>query len=117
MVTKRAIPALRDTPRDIDLSIIETVAGSVKPAISRGATPVSNRADFSVVAFFDDGTHHYVERWLGRREALMLAWHCFRRQEGKSGPINRIIITDGGDFTVFEWKRSHGITFPPPEEQ
>jgi hypothetical protein len=112
MVTKRAIPALRDTPRDIDLPIIETVAGSVKPAISRGATPVSNRGDFSVVAFFDDGTHHYVERWLGRRQALMLAWHCFRKKETKS-----VIITDGGDYTVFEWKRGDGITWPLPEEQ
>jgi hypothetical protein len=83
----------------------------------RGATPVSNRADFSVVAFFDDGTHHYVERWLGRREALMLAWHCFRKQEAKSGSINRVIITDGGDYTVFEWKRGDGITWPLPEEQ
>jgi hypothetical protein len=117
MVTKRAIPVLRDTPRDIDLPIIETVAGSVKPAISRGATPVSNRGDFSVVAFFDDGTHHYVERWLGRREALMLAWHCFRKQETKSGSINRVIITDGGDYTVFEWKRGDGITWPLSEEQ
>src|SRR5258705_10671023 len=117
MVTKRAIPVLRDTPRDIDLPIIETVAGSVKPAISRGATPVSNRGDFSVVAFFDDGTHHYVERWLGRREALMLAWHCFRKQEAKSGSINRIIITDGDDYTVFEWNRDNGITWPLPDGQ
>ena len=66
---------------------------------------VSDGGEFNVVQFNADGTYHYVERWLGRREALMLAWHCFRRQEGKSGPINRIIITDRGDFTVFEWKR------------
>jgi hypothetical protein len=78
---------------------------------------VSDRGEFKVVQFNADGTYHYVERWLGRREALMLAWHCFRRQEGNSGPINRIIITDGGDFTVFEWKRGDGITFPPAEEQ
>jgi hypothetical protein len=31
------------------------------------------------------------------------------------GPIVKIIITDGGDHTVFEWQRGKGITFP--EEQ
>ena len=31
--------------------------------------------------------------------------------------INRVIITDGGDYTVFEWKRGAGITWPLPEEQ
>jgi hypothetical protein len=63
---------------------------------------MSDRAEFSVVEFFVDGSHHYVERCLGRREALMLAWHFFRKQEAKSGSINRIIITDGDDYTVFE---------------
>ena len=41
----------------------------------------------------------------------------FRKQEAKSGSINRIIITDGDDYTVFEWKRGAGITWPLPEEQ
>lgn len=78
---------------------------------------VSDRGKFDVVEFDADGTFHYVERWLGRRGALMLAWHCFRLQEAKASPINRIIITDGGDFTVFEWKRGEGVTYPPPEDQ
>jgi hypothetical protein len=27
--------------------------------------------------------------------------------------IERIVITDGEDFTVFEWLRDQGTTFPP----
>jgi hypothetical protein len=30
---------------------------------------------------------------------------------GMLGMVKRIIITDGGDFTNFEWKHGEGVTF------
>lgn len=30
------------------------------------------------------------------------------------GFVDRVIITDGGDMTCFEWWYGKGITFPPP---
>lgn len=27
--------------------------------------------------------------------------------------VRRVIITDGDDFTVFEWKFGEGVTYPP----
>jgi hypothetical protein len=29
------------------------------------------------------------------------------------GVVARVIITDGGDFTCFEWRAGEGVTFPP----
>ncbi len=29
------------------------------------------------------------------------------------GIIRRVIITDGGDYTNFEWKFGEGVTYPP----
>ncbi|WP_157083564.1 hypothetical protein [Bradyrhizobium manausense] len=31
----------------------------------------------------------------------------------KLGVVTRAIITDGGDFTDFEWKFGEGVTYPP----
>jgi len=100
-------------PREIAGFTDPATVSMMGKSMSRGVSRSTGMARFA----FDDGTHHYVEHWLGRREALMLAWHCFRKQEAKSGSINRVIITDGGDYTVFEWKRGDGITWPLPEEQ
>jgi len=31
----------------------------------------------------------------------------------RAGMVQRVIITDGGDFTVFEWRHGAGVTWPP----
>ena len=31
--------------------------------------------------------------------------------------FDRIIVTDGGDDTVFRWEHGKGITWPTPEER
>lgn len=41
-----------------------------------------------------------VRSLLNRKPAMML------------GVFKRIIITDGGDFTVYEWKHGEGQTYP-----
>lgn len=72
----------------------------------------SNNEEFSVVEFYDDGFHKYVDRWMDAHDAVHLARELIDRSDDH---VVRIIITDGGDFTVFEWKQDLGVTFPPKE--
>ena len=69
--------------------------------------------EFSVVVFYDAEWHDYVRRNVSAREACEVAAKYARGPLGTSGYIQRIIITDGGDATNFEWKHGIGITFPP----
>jgi hypothetical protein len=64
------------------------------------------------VQFFPDGTYEYVKRFVGAEEAVRTAKDYSTRPAVLLGVIERIIITDGGDFTVFEWKAGEGVTFP-----
>lgn len=69
--------------------------------------------EFSVCQFFDDGTHEYVRRYVGGKEAVEAASHYAHSVGAKRGLVERVIITDGLDFTCFEWKPGEGVTFPP----
>ena len=71
-----------------------------------------NRDEFSVVEFYVNGTHRYVERWLPAKEAVELAKRCTDAAELAGSLVTRVIITDGGDFTVFQWEQGRGVTFP-----
>ncbi len=51
--------------------------------------------------FVDAGTAVHAAKALTDRPAALL------------GTIQRVIITDGGDCTVFEWKHGAGVTWPP----
>jgi hypothetical protein len=68
--------------------------------------------EFSVAQFFKDDSYQYVRRWITAAEAVCVARDCTRSVDAKCGFISRVIITDGGDHTVFEWKYGEGITFP-----
>lgn len=68
---------------------------------------------FAVWQFFSDGTHECVGRGLNAKEAVKKA-HAYCRSVGATvGTTVRVIITDDCDYTVFEWKRGEGVTFPP----
>lgn len=69
--------------------------------------------EFTVWIFFPDGTHIPEGEWLEAEEAARLAHDVTRRPAAKVGIISRVIITDGGDFTCFEWIHGKGVTFPP----
>ena len=69
--------------------------------------------EFSVWLFFPDGSHVAEDQWLEGEEAVRLARDVTARPAAKAGLIARVIITDGGDYTVFEWKHGHGVTYPP----
>ncbi|MEH2525851.1 MULTISPECIES: hypothetical protein [unclassified Bradyrhizobium] len=70
------------------------------------------RGEFSVVQFFRDDSYEYVRRFVSAEEAVQTAKHYTDNVATKLGFVNRVIITDGGDHTVFEWKRGKGVTFP-----
>jgi hypothetical protein len=74
------------------------------------------RGEFSVWVFFPDDRHEARIRFVGARVAFEAAEALTRNVGGKLGTISRIIITDGGDHTVFEWKFGEGITFPTATE-
>lgn len=68
---------------------------------------------FSVVQFFSDDTHEYVRRGVEAKEAIETAHHYCASIGAKLGTTTLVIITDGGDDTVFEWQFGKGVTFPP----
>ena len=73
----------------------------------------SGRDEFSVCQFFADGYHEYVCRYVGAEEAVNVAKRYTESVGARIGTTVRVIITDGGDFTVFEWKAGEGVTYPP----
>jgi hypothetical protein len=71
--------------------------------------------EFSVYWFDDDDFSHAEARGIGPKEAVELAKSLTVRPATLMGIICRVIITDGGDVTVFEWKKDEGVTYPPRE--
>jgi hypothetical protein len=68
-----------------------------------------HRPEFSVAAFYEDGTYAYMARYV-KAEAAM---RVFRVCAVEGGHFARVIVTDGGDCTNVEWKSGEGITYPP----
>lgn len=72
--------------------------------------------EFSVWVFLADGWHFPVTQHVDAKTAVRHARRATIAPPGPLGGAERIIITDSGDHTVFEWKRGEGMTFPPPSE-
>lgn len=70
--------------------------------------------EFSVAQFFENGQYGYEIRFVDEETAVKIAKRIIESVGGRIGTTQRVIITDGGDCTVFEWKHSEGIVFPPP---
>jgi hypothetical protein len=68
--------------------------------------------EFSVYQFFPDGFYERVLAFVSDAEAVHGAAKLCRSVGAKIGTTQRVIITDGGDYTVFEWRFGLGITFP-----
>lgn len=71
--------------------------------------------EFSVYQFFPDGGYERLRSLVSAEEAVETArsYTLPTRPSVLMGITRRVIITDGGDCTVFEWKRGEGVTFPP----
>lgn len=67
--------------------------------------------EFSVFQFLLDGTHEEVRSHVEPEEAVRAAHHYCTSVGAKLGTTLRVIITDGGDSTCFEWTHEAGITF------
>lgn len=71
--------------------------------------------EFSVCQFFEDDSYEYVRRNVSAEEAVTAARHYTDNVSVKMGLTKRVIITDGGDYTVFEWVAGKGVIYPTPE--
>ena len=73
--------------------------------------------EFSVYQWFVDGTREDVIRFVGAEQAVKCAEALAASIGGQLGTTRRVIITDGGDFCVWEWKFNEGVVFPPGARQ
>jgi hypothetical protein len=69
--------------------------------------------EFSVWLWFPDGSYMFEAQHISAKDAVELSKRMSLRPAIATGiACERITITDGGDFTVFEWKPKEGVTFP-----
>src|SRR5262245_25301352 len=73
--------------------------------------------EFSVVQFFPDDSYEYVRRYVSADEAMKAVQHYTNNVAARCGFVKKVVITDGGDLTCFEWIYGKGQTFPPSEEE
>ena len=76
---------------------------------------MSGRPGFSISMFYPDGTHETIDDEFEAGEAVHLALRLikiFKRTDRSLQPAEKVIITDGGGRTVFEWQSKKGVTFP-----
>jgi hypothetical protein len=70
--------------------------------------------EFSVYQFFQNGQYEEVYRFTDAETAVKSAHQLTCSLGAKLATTRRVIITDGGDFTNFEWRFGQGVVFPPP---
>lgn len=70
---------------------------------------------FSVYQFFSNETYEEVARFVDAETAMRAVVGLVRSIGGKLGTTARVIITDGDDFTTFEWVHGKGVVFPVVE--
>ena len=68
--------------------------------------------EFSVVIFDVDGHWIRPHYMVSIQQAVLQFSVLTQSTTAKLGGYNRIIITDGGDSTVAEWKFGIGVVFP-----
>ena len=72
--------------------------------------------EFSVYQFStgDMGSvQEKVREYVDADEAMKAFMHYTNNVACMMGFTERVIITDGGDDTVAEWKKGEGYTYPP----
>jgi hypothetical protein len=73
--------------------------------------------EFSVYQFFENDDYERVREFVSAEEAVQAAMHYTSSVGAKLGVVKRVIITDGGDCTCFEWLFGQGVVYPPKEEK
>jgi hypothetical protein len=67
--------------------------------------------EFSVYQEFEDGSQECVRTRVDAETAVKAAHHYCTSVGAQIGTTRRVIITDAGDCTNFEWKFGEGVTF------
>lgn len=68
--------------------------------------------EFSVYKFFPTGAYERVASFVPIEDAVHCAVAMTRSVGATDGTIARILITDGGDCTIFEWRSGEGVVWP-----
>jgi hypothetical protein len=71
-----------------------------------------SKGEFNVFQFFQTGGYEQVRELVDVDEAKEAVLHYCQSVAAQVGLVDRVIITDSGDLTVFEWQFGKGITFP-----
>ena len=71
--------------------------------------------EFSCYWWDKDGGQHEELRFLPFRKCMLAAKRLAHGPASALGIVIRIIVTDGGDEIVFEWKPKEGMTWPRQE--
>lgn len=74
---------------------------------------MTGRDEFSVYQFFPGEHWERVLQFVDAETAVRMARRLTRSVGARLGTTCRVIITDGDDYCVFEWKHGEGITYPP----
>jgi hypothetical protein len=69
--------------------------------------------EFSVFWWDELGLSYRDASFVDADTAVHAAKAITDRLAAREGRVQRVIITDGGDCTVFEWKHGAGVTWPP----
>jgi len=70
---------------------------------------------FTVWQFSSDDWYVKAAEGLPAKLVVDYAHWMTHTQDACDGEIQRVIITDEGNHTVFEWKFGEGVTFQTPE--
>lgn len=79
--------------------------------------PEFSTGEFSVFQFFEDETYEKVREFVSAEEAVRAAAHYSTNVAAQMGVTRRVIITDDGDYTVFEWRNGEGVVFGMPGQE
>lgn len=72
--------------------------------------------EFSVYQFFMDDKYECVRSYVDAEEAMKAVQHYTNNVATRLGITKRVIVTDGGDFTTYEWINGKGVVFPTQED-
>lgn len=67
--------------------------------------------EFSVYQEFENGMQECVRTRVDAENAVKAAKHYTESVGAQIGTTKRVFITDGDDYTCFEWKHGLGVTF------
>jgi hypothetical protein len=76
----------------------------------------TDRPEYSVWEFYPDDSYTAVVQFVGAEAAVKAAHACTQKPAVQLGIIVKVMITDGGDACVFEWRHGVGVVYPPRED-